>query len=79
MAYERSMNHLEIVKNPPCIHLRSKEIYVTGNPDPVDPAEAGGHRYNCWCNKTQHVVGLDEEVVDRSTCIAGRVCFVPRP
>lgn len=79
MSYERSFDNLEIVSSPPCMHLRSKEIYVTGNPDPIDPSEAGTHRYNCWCNKTQHVVGPDEEVVDRATCIAGRDCFVPRP
>ena len=57
MAYERTFDIPDLVGKPPCKHLRSKEIYVTGNPDPIDPTEAGTHRYNCWCNKTQHVVG----------------------
>ena len=78
MAHERSYDLPNVVAQPPCKYLRSKEIYVTGNPDPVDPEDAGTHRYNCWCNRTQHVVGLDQEVVERATCVEGRECFEPR-
>ncbi len=78
MAHERVFDIPDLVGKPPCKYLRSKEIYVTGNPDPIDPLEAGTHRYNCWCNKTQHVVGPDEEVVERATCIDGRGCYMAR-
>ena len=78
MAHERSFGLPELISDPPCMHLRSKAIYVTGNPDPDDPSEIGSHRYNCWCNKTQRVIGPDHELVDRMTCISGRSCFLGR-
>lgn len=78
MAYQRSYGIPEPVDQPPCMHLRSKAIYVTGNPDPIDPAEIDSHKYSCWCNKTQHVVGPDEGLVARAQCIVGRTCFVER-
>jgi hypothetical protein len=51
---------------------------VTGNIDPKEPLELDSHRYNCWCNKTQHVVGPDNNLVDRSSCVAGRSCYRER-
>jgi hypothetical protein len=60
------------------MHLRSKAIYVTGNPDPPDAFETGSHRYSCWCNQTLRVMGPDGQPVERLACIAGRGCFESR-
>jgi hypothetical protein len=60
------------------MHLRSKAIYVTGNPDPEDVSETGSHRYSCWCNRTLRVIGPDELPVERASCITGRGCYEAR-
>ena len=78
MGYQRSYDDPSTPDLPPCLHLRSKAIYVTGNPDPQSPEEVGSTRFNCWCNKTQHVIGPDEVLVERRSCIAGRDCFESR-
>jgi hypothetical protein len=78
MAYQRTFDMPEPVSQPPCIHLRSKAIYVTGNPDPPDVNETGSHRYSCWCNRTLRTTGPDELPVVRAECIDGRQCFEPR-
>lgn len=78
MGYQRSYDEKDTQRHPPCMNLRSKAIYVTGDPDPKSPEEEGSTRFNCWCNKTQHVVGPDDEIVDRSQCIDGRGCFQAR-
>ncbi len=75
MGYKRSFDHRETELPSPCINLRSKAIYVTGNPDPQTPEEVGSTRFNCWCNKTQHVLGPDQALVDRTACVDGRECF----
>ena len=61
MGYQRSFDQKQVPKLPPCMNLRSKAIYVTGNPDPQSPEEEGSTRFNCWCNKTQHVIGPDQD------------------
>jgi len=61
------------VKQPACIHLRSKAMCVTGDMDPSDIDEACDN--HCWCNKTQHIFGPDEIEVGRSVCIPGRGCY----
>jgi hypothetical protein len=78
MGYQRSFDQKSIPTLPPCMNLRSKAIYVTGNPDPRSPEEEGSTRFNCWCNKTQHVLGPDREIVDRQSCVDGRDCFEAR-
>ena len=82
MAYHRSFEGSYDSRDfrgvPPCLHLRSKAIYVTGDPDPQTPEEFGSTRFDCWCNKTQHVLGPDDQLADRTECIAGRTCFRPR-
>ena len=78
MGYERSFDENTAKLLPPCINLRSKAIYVTGNPDPQSPDEVGSTRFNCWCNKTQYVMGPDQALVERGTCTAGRACFQSR-
>lgn len=79
MGYQRKFDDGKPTdKQPPCMNLRSKAIYVTGDPDPQSPEEEGSTRFNCWCNKSQHVIGPDERLVDRNECISGRSCFVAR-
>lgn len=78
MSYKRTFEGQEAVTLPPCMFLRSKAIYVTGDPDPKSPEEVGSTRFNCWCNKTQHVLGVDNALVERSKCVEGRGCFQAR-
>lgn len=79
MGYQRSFPDDKVIPSePPCLHLRSKAIYVTGDPDPQTPEEAGSTRFNCWCNRSQHVVGPDQKLVERESCISGRTCYLPR-
>ncbi len=74
MAFEKSFNEELPITSPPCIHLRSKAMYVTGeHRDPSHPDEEGSH--HCWCNLTQHVRGPDQGDVDRPGCVEGRECF----
>ena len=78
MGYKRTWDEKPIPETPPCMFLRSKAIYVTGDPDPKTPEEAESTRFSCWCNKTQHVIGPDELLVERADCVEGRACFSPR-
>ncbi len=78
MGYKRTFEGPKTTTLPPCMFLRSKAIYVTGDPDPKTPEEAGSTRFNCWCNKTQHCVGPDQVLVERVTCIQGRGCYQAR-
>lgn len=74
MPFQKYYDESLPVTTPPCVHLRSKAMYVTGqlrNPD--HPDEAGGQY--CWCNITQHIIGPDQQVVDRPNCTSGRKCF----
>jgi hypothetical protein len=58
-----------------CRHLRSKGMFITGcaNPAVEDGQVGDGH---CWCNLTQHVLGPDDDFVERRICTSGRACFV---
>ncbi len=78
MSYQRKFEGQPTSLLPVCMNLRSKAIYVTGNPDPQCKAEEGSTRFNCWCNKSQHVMGPDNQLVDRNACTEGRECFVAR-
>ena len=78
MGYRRSFDDGNLHRLPPCLHLRSKAIYVTGDPDPRTPEEMASTRFDCWCNKTQHTVGPDQDLVERSTCVEGRDCYRSR-
>lgn len=73
MSHQRYIDPKAAVEHPPCLHLRSKEMYVTGQMDPVHPDEANEHY--CWCNLTQHVLGPDSVAVDRAECEPGRGCY----
>ena len=74
MPFEKHYDQLPTVNEPACIHLRSKAMYVTGSlRNPNHPDEAGSQY--CWCNLTQHIVGPDQQHVDRRQCIPGRQCY----
>ena len=38
-----------------------------------DPKDADNQ--NTWCNMTQHILGPDNENVDRIHCVEGRKCY----
>ena len=60
-----------------CRYLLSKGMYVTGTLDPaVDDGSMGDG--NCWCGKTQHVLGPDDGLVARGRCVPGRACYLTR-
>jgi hypothetical protein len=72
--YVRNLGEERPVRETPCIYLRNKILYVTGqlrNPDHPDEAD---HQH-CWCNLTQHVIGPDQRQVGLRNCINGRDCF----
>jgi hypothetical protein len=74
MAFQKIYDQSLPITTPPCIHLRSKAMYVSGQHRvPEHPDEAGSQ--HCWCNITQHVRGPDLETVDRPSCIPGRECY----
>jgi hypothetical protein len=78
MGHKRSFDDTASQLQPACMNLRSKAIYVTGNPDPRPDDDVGSTRFNCWCNTTQHVLGPDQALVDRTACVNGRECYLPR-
>ena len=60
-----------------CRYLLSKGMYVTGTLDPaIDDGSMGDG--NCWCGKTQHVLGPDDGLVARGRCVPGRACYLTR-
>lgn len=74
MAFQKSYDVSEPVREPACIHLRSKAMYVTGNIRNAEhPHEIGSH--SCWCNMTQHVIGPDQQAVSPRECRDGRTCY----
>ncbi|MFV1967028.1 MAG: hypothetical protein ACC628_16500 [Pirellulaceae bacterium] len=73
MAFQKSNSDNQPVEGPACVHLRNKEMYVTGDLQSLDKAaEQGAH---CWCNLTQHLPGPDQIDVDRQNCVPGRNCY----
>jgi hypothetical protein len=74
MAYSRSFDEPSGPLQPVCKHLRSKAIYVAGQLEPpADLQETGSS--HCWCNHTQHVMGPDNQMVERRDCNANRTCY----
>lgn len=74
MPYTRTFDEAAGPLLPICRHMRSKAIYVAGQMEP--PAEiqemGSGH---CWCNHTLHILGPDNEMVDRRGCNSNRPCY----
>lgn len=74
MAFEKYYDATQPVTLPPCVHLRSKAMFMNGDiKNPDHPDEAGSHY--CWCNITQHIIGPDHKDVDRPDCVEGRGCY----
>ena len=74
MPFEKNYDVPEPVTHAPCIHLRSKAIYVTGElRNPNHPDEEGSQY--AWCNITQHILGPDQNDVDCRVCRPGRGCY----
>ncbi len=73
MAFSKSYAELPLVAKPACSLLRSKRLFVTGEIDSPHQDEADGS--HCWCNKTQHIMGPDDQMVDRKQCVPGRKCY----
>ena len=65
---------LNVVRQPACLHLRSKGMYVTGQMDPADDVMPMSDGY-CWCNKTQHSYGPDDQIAERQLCNSSRTCY----
>ena len=74
MAYSRSIDDDETPLEPVCRQLRSKAIYVTGMMEPPPGTEYMGSGH-CWCNHTQHILGPDDQVVNRRECDSKRTCY----
>jgi hypothetical protein len=66
--------NLDVLQEPSCQHLRSKGMYVSGVMDPLNDPNPMNDGY-CWCNKTQHVYGPDDQLAERQQCNSGRTCF----
>ncbi|MCA9268927.1 MAG: hypothetical protein KDA41_10680 [Planctomycetales bacterium] len=73
MAYQKQIDPALPIVHATCVHLRSKEMYVTGKRDPDHPDEASHHF--CWCNLTQHKLGPDSQAVARAQCSPERDCY----
>ena len=54
---------------PPCRHLRSKEMYYQATDDSSFASGA------CWCLKTQEAFGPDGQPAGKAECCAGRSCY----
>ena len=65
---------LNILRQPSCLHLRSKGMYVTGQMDPADDVMPMSDGY-CWCNMTQHSYGPDDQPAERGHCNSSRPCY----
>ena len=60
-----------------CKHLRTKTLFTGATPEEAFADKADGHTTPChfWCNRTQTVVGLDDQPVHKHVCTPGRSCF----
>lgn len=75
MAFEKNYESPEeLGLLPACVHLRSKGMLVRGSREDEGSIHDAGNA-NCWCNHTQHVIGPDDQVVERHTCVEGRKCY----
>ena len=59
-----------------CKHLRTKSMYTGSTPEEAFAEKEGDHITAChfWCNRTQTVIGVDQQPVHKSTCNPSRSC-----
>ena len=74
MAFTKYYDESEPVQHAPCVHLRSKAIYVTGEIGETEHPDEEGSKY-CWCNLTQHILGPDDSNVCNRECSPERPCY----
>jgi hypothetical protein len=74
MPYSRSFDEENGPMQAVCRHLRSKAMFVAGQIEPPPELEAAGSGH-CWCNHTLHVLGPDNELVERRVCNSNRTCY----
>lgn len=74
MPYSRTFDEETGPLQPVCRHLRSKAIYVSGQLEPPPDLESTGSGH-CWCNHTLHILGPDNELVERRGCNSNRACY----
>ena len=60
-----------------CTHLRTKKMFTGATVEEAFAAKHGEHTTpcHCWCNRTQTVVGPDDEAVHQEACNPSRTCF----
>ncbi|HEX3725673.1 MAG TPA: hypothetical protein VHV08_05495 [Pirellulales bacterium] len=74
MPYERTFDEPTGPLDRVCRHLRSKAIFVSGQLEPPAELEHTGSGH-CWCNFTQHILGPDDQLVNRRECHSARPCY----
>jgi len=60
-----------------CKHLRTKKMFTGATvmeafADKLDEHASPSH---FWCNRTQTVIGVDDQPVHKNVCTPGRPCF----
>jgi hypothetical protein len=73
MAFEKPIDPPLPMPATPCIHLRNKAMFVSGDRGPGVSGNSGSHA--CWCNRTQHVIGPDKLFVSHEHCDTSRHCY----
>jgi hypothetical protein len=60
-----------------CKHLRTKKMFTGATPEEAFADKQGEQVTPChfWCNRTQTVVGVDDQPVHKSVCTPDRTCF----
>jgi len=60
-----------------CKHLRTKKMFTGATPEEAFADKEGEHVTPChfWCNRTQTVVGPDDQAVHKNACDPSRSCF----
>jgi hypothetical protein len=60
-----------------CKHLRTKKMFTGASTEEVFADKLGEHVTPChyWCNRTQTVIGVDDQPVNKDACVPGRSCF----
>ncbi len=60
-----------------CKHLRTKTLFTGSNVIEAFAEKLGENvtPSHYWCNRTQTVVGVDDQPVHKKTCAPGRSCF----